>query len=308
MSNGPDGSNAYFLDDSFVDGNKAAFIQGGGSLSQTLSGLTVGQHYVFQGMFRPRSTPGVPVLDVTYGSQALVTSQSLTPGSPWQPFSVGFTAGSATNTLTIASSVPGGGDGTLAIDNISVFQLDVGHVNIFNPSFESGTTYPFPGYQGQMGGWTADAGPGSYGYNYLTNNPFADNNVVPDGTTVAFIQNTRTLSQSLSGLTVGQQYLLELDYNSRDYGDDGHISVSLGGTSLLDTIVTPTGLGNPWYHLSVPWTAGSSTASLAIAGIQNGGDSSIVFDRISLQAIPEPTTSAAALLGLAALRLRRRRA
>lgn len=297
---------AHFIDGSTVDGSRAGFIQGGGTYSQTISGLTPGQRYVFQGWFRARSTPGVPVFNANYGAQSLIAGQSVTPGAAWQAFSVPFIAGSASNTLSFSSSVPGGGDGALALDSIQVFQLDSDYVNILNPSFENGVSFTWPGYQSAMAGWTIAGGGG---YNHLANgvSPFADNGAYPEGSTVAFLQNNASLSQMLTGLTPGQQYLLELDYNSRNEGDDGHLEVKLGGTSLLDSIVAPVGGGNAYHHLAATWTAGSASALLELNGIANGSDSSVVFDNITLRAIPEPSSALVAALGIGAIGLRRRK-
>lgn len=305
--NGADfGFPMHFSDNTTVDSGRLAFVQGSGSLNQNLSGLTPGSRYVFQGWFRARSTPGVPVIGVNYAGQSLLSGQAMTPGAAWQGFSLPFVAGSATGSLNISSAVPGGGDGTIAVDAIQVFQLDSDYVNILNPSFESGTSFGFPGYTADIAGWTR-SGSGQAGYNHAGNSPFADNGLYPEGATVGFIQQSATLSQLVTGLTPGQQYVLELDYNSRDFGDDGHIRVDLGGTTLLDSIVSPVGGSNPWHHLAAPWTAGGTTASLSIAGIANGGDSSIAFDNITLRAIPEPSAAMVALAGLAAMGMRRRR-
>ena len=299
---------AHFIDGVIIDGNRAGFIQGTGTYSQPLNGLTPGSRYVFQGMFRPRNCCGdSPVFSASYGGQPLVTNQLLTAGSPWQAFSVPFIAGAGSGSLDISSFTQGGGDGSLALDNIQVFQINSDYVNIFNASFESGVSYSFPGYQGAMGGWTPDGNTGGYGYNYAGNNPFADNGAIPEGSTVAFIQNTRTLSQLLTGLTPGQQYLLELDYNSRAGTGSGHFRVDLGGTTLLDSPVLPVGGANPWHHLAASWTAGGASASLDLMGIQVGGDSAVVFDNITLRAVPEPSAAVALLAGLAGLMLRRKR-
>lgn len=178
-------------------------------------------------------------------------------------------------------------------------------MNILNPSFEAGSNFASPGYTDQVAGWTRTGGGG---YNHAGNNPFADNGAFPEGGTVAFIQNDGSFSQVLTGLTPGQQYLLELDYNSRQgFGNNGHIQVNLGGTTLLDTIISPVGGSNPYHHLAATWTAGAGSASLDILGIANGGDATIVFDNITLRAIPEPAVQAGVLLAMSVLALRRKR-
>lgn len=302
--NGPDGSGYPFSDETKVDGSRLAFIQGSGSLSQTISGLTPGQRYVFQGWFRGRNTAGVPVFSVSYGSQSLLVNQTATPNGPWQPFISSFVAGSASAVLSVVNTVPNGQDGTLTLDSMLVFGQAPGNINIWNPSFESGTSYAFPGYEGAIAGWTVT---GQGGFNYAGNNPFASTGTVPDGSNVAFIQNSGSMAQTLAGLTAGKQYLLELDVNSRSGYPQGHLQVRLGGNTLIDTMVDAVAGTDPYRHLSLPWTAGGDSALLEIAGIKNGDDSAIAFDNISLRAVPEPTATVSAALGLFLAGLRRRR-
>ncbi|RYD33982.1 MAG: hypothetical protein EOP86_12045, partial [Verrucomicrobiaceae bacterium] len=286
--NGPDGAGYPFSDDTRVDGSRLAFIQGAGSLSQTISGLIAGQRYVYQGWFRGRSTPGVPVFNVTYDVQTLLSGATVAPGAPWQPFSASFIAGAASGTLSIVNNVPNGQDGTLALDSMLLFGQSADYVNIWNPSFESGTSYAFPGYEGTIAGWSAT---GSTGFNFAGNNPFTPTGTIPDGSTAAFIQNDGSLSQTVTGLTAGQQYLLELDYNSRQGYPQGHLQVKLGGVSLMDSFIDAVSGSDPFHRLSVPWTAGGDSALLEIIGVKNGDDSAIAFDNISLRAVPEPSAT-----------------
>ncbi|MES2709882.1 MAG: hypothetical protein V4726_25015 [Verrucomicrobiota bacterium] len=302
--NGPDGSGYPFSDDTTLDGSRLAFIQGGGSLSQTVSGLIPGQRYVFQGWFRGRNTPGVPVFSVEYGGQSLLATQSVTPGAAWQPFTSSFIAGSSSAVLSVINTVPNGQDGTLTLDSMLLFGQSAGQVNIWNPSFESGTAYAFPGYEGKIAGWTLT---GSTGFNFAGNNPFAPTGAIPDGSNVAFIQNSGSMAQTLIGLTAGQQYMLELDVNSRQGYPQGHLQVKLGGVSLFDGMLDAVNGTDPYRRLSLPWTAGTDSALLEIAGIQNGADSAIAFDNLSLRAVPEPTATLSAALGLFLAGLRRRR-
>ena len=310
--NGSDfGYPMHFSDGTTMDSTRLAFIQGNGSVSQNVSGLVAGQRYVFQGWFKQRECcGGLPVLDVSYGGQPLVSGRAFSSGQPWQAVTASFIAGSSSGALSINSTVPAG-DGSLAFDNIQLFRLDPNAAVILNPSFEAGTSFDWPGYQGAIAGWTK-TGPGGFGYNYAGNSPFADNGTYPEGSTVAFIQNDGAISQDLTSLTVGQQYRLELDYNSRNDGDDGHIRVTLGGATLLDSTIAPVGGANPWYRLSALWTATSASPTLSIAGILDPGkaDASIVFDNISLTLVPvpEPASVFMAATGLLLAGWRRRSA
>ncbi len=307
---GPGASNGgHFFDGAPVDGDRAGFAQGGTPgaprvFSQDISGLTPGARYIAQLWARGRNCCGdSPAFDLTYGSQVLVDDFSTGTGV-WHAISVPFTASAASGSLAISSWALAGLDGSLAIDNVQVYQQDADYITLLNPSFEAGASFGFPGYSDQVAGWTRTGGGG---YNHAGNSPFADNGLYPEGNTVAFIQQNGSFSQVVSGLAPGQQYLLELDYNSRFDGDDGHIRVELDGISLLDSIITPVGGSNPWYHLAAPWTATGNSATLSILGIANGADSSIVFDNVNLRIIPEPSVAAAVLVALSGLALRRRR-
>jgi hypothetical protein len=312
--NGSDiGAGAPFSDGATLDGTRVGFIQGAGTVSQTLSGLTPGKQYYFQGYFRGRNCCGdTPTFGASLGAASLITNANIGTGT-WQAFSVPFTATAASGLLSISSAPALGGDASLAYDGITVFQLDSDYIPLLNPSFEAGgTSFAFPGYMSvgpgasNMAGWTK-TGAGNVGYNYAGNNPFADNGAIPEGAAAGFIQNSAALSQVITGLVPGQQYLLELDYNARAGTGSGQISVDFGGTNLLATGVVPVGGSIPWHHLAAVWTATGTSATLSIEGIQVGGDSAITFDNITLRAVPEPSAAAAALTGLALLGLRRRR-
>lgn len=71
---------------------------------------------------------------------------------------VPFIAGAGSGPLDISSATQFGGDGSLALDNIQVFQINSDYVNIFNASFESGVSYAFPGYQAAVGDQALKAG------------------------------------------------------------------------------------------------------------------------------------------------------
>ena len=310
--NGADlGAGAAFSDGASLDGTRVGFIQGAGSISQALSGLVTGRQYYVQGYVRGRNCCGdTPLVSVSFGGTTLLSNLSVGSGN-WVPFSLPFTATASSGTFQLSSVASAGGDASLAYDGITMFQLDPGYIPLWNPSFEAGgTSFGFPGYtatggssSSNMAGWTL-SGPGNVGYNYAGNNPFADNGAVPEGQAVGFIQNDATLSQMVSGLTTGQQYLLELDYNARSATGQGRFIASLGGTTLVDDTFTPNGT---YRHLAAVWTATGTSALLSLSGASLTGDNAVVFDNVTLRVIPEPAASALLSALFAAGLLRRRR-
>jgi hypothetical protein len=116
------------------------------------------------------------------------------------------------------------------------------------------------------------------------------------------LQNEASLSQELSGVVIGNSYRLTLDY----YGRDGIAPtglITIDGKTALSGLI-PNGGGQ--LSLSYDFVASSSTPTLNIANLGVGADSSLLFDNISLRAIPEPASSLLALLGTTLLYRRRR--
>ena len=94
--------------------------------------------------------------------------------------------------------------------------------SINNASFEADTFTNFPGYTSGNGGvitdWTLSNNT-RIGLNPGGGTPFADNGTIPAGTNAAFLQagssGPVTMSQTVSGLTIGTKYHVEFRVNAR---------------------------------------------------------------------------------------------
>ena len=193
---------------------------------------------------------------------------------------------------------------------------------VVNGDFETGVDafVVWPGYVGggnpgenpaQIPDWS---GTGGHGINPVVpggegDAPFRDNG--DNDTSVAFLQGDSSIEQQMSGFTIGQDYVLSLDFNSRNCcGDFPIATISLNGIvvgSSTDLFPEPGGVPavgdtNPWYHADIEFTAPETEITLNItAAASAGGDATLLLDNISLLAIPEPATGLLALLGIAML-------
>jgi hypothetical protein len=104
-----------------------------------------------------------------------------------------------------------------------------------------------------------------------------------------------TVSQTVNGLTVGQQYLLFWAYGDRPGSGPQQLDVYFGGNLVTidsDTAATDGNASLVWFPQSFIATATSTSEVLSFAAVNVGGLSSYgnEIDGVSLQSIPEPAT------------------
>ena len=327
-TNGP--GQPFGLNTNFPDANQVAFLQNGSagtysSISQTVSGFTPGDQYWVQVFYNARQGYGSPGLQVSLWGQPIGGVSNIATNNPdYTLFNGTFTPTNTYGTITIGNSgsFAAVGDNTLLIDGISVIQRNPGQIVIANPSFEGSTneTWVFPGYLSNIAGWATT---GNTGVNTGTG-PFADNGAIPDGSQVGILQNNNTsaaqasMSQTLSGLTVGQTYQLQFYYNARaNGGTSSAMTVTLGSSTLANNLtVTPVGGTNPYDLFTANYTATSSTALLDVTNATAFGgtspDNTLLVDNFSLAptttSTPEPASLAlfgASAMGLLLLKRRK---
>jgi hypothetical protein len=156
---------------------------------------------------------------------------------------------------------------------------------IVNPSFETDSTPPYPGY-GTITGWLPDQAIGTgYGLNE-EGGPFADNGTVPNGTRVAFMQDNGTVSQTVSGFIPGEQYWLVYRENARGLccGERrATLSVGIGGAIVIaEHEVSIVGGSNPFrFVTSDAFTVAEPEMTLSFT--KGGfGDSTALIDDVRL--------------------------
>ncbi len=199
----------------------------------------------------------------------------------------------------------------IVIGGASLAQAAVVYQDSFESSNVGAGLYLYSGdasfYSNPSG--TAVSAPGATfnGFSGIQSNGSAWNFApVPDGTFGAFLQSYNTnpdgnqagaFELTLSGLTSGDTYTLSFSIAARSgYGVDP-FSVSLGADNL-----------GSWTAPSTSWTLETVTftyngaATLDFTGVPlGGGNSSVGIDDVTIAFVPEPSTWAMLIAGLAGL-------
>ncbi|MBI1369593.1 MAG: hypothetical protein GC162_13180 [Planctomycetes bacterium] len=163
-----------------------------------------------------------------------------------------------------------------------------------NAGFETDTFTVAPGYVSgnfPITGWSDNAD-NRVGINPTTvSNDFGNNGVTPQGSKIAFIQSNgsaTTLSQNITGLTAGNNYVLFYRENARNFGgNNANASTTLG----LDTVVSAHSVAPvqaspthtlPYYKVvGSAYTATGTSANLVFQN-NTGPDSTLLVDDVRL--------------------------
>ncbi|MDF1739370.1 MAG: VCBS domain-containing protein, partial [Verrucomicrobiales bacterium] len=160
---------------------------------------------------------------------------------------------------------------------------------IFNGDFSANAAdfTSYPGYlgganPGSIEGWTHT---GRVGVNPVvapgSGSPFANNGA--NSTPVAFIQRTGSISQTISGLVVGQTYAVSFDYNERATGGSTTVSATIAGETFTDPNNSPVGGSNPYRQATLLFTATATSETLTISAFENGGtDQTTLIDNVRI--------------------------
>jgi len=165
---------------------------------------------------------------------------------------------------------------------------------VFNGGFDTNADGWVKTDIGIQGGWNGKGNPG--GCFILDTQPSPSANP--------------TISQTITGLIPGADYLLSGDYVfSVSHGgintNDPSFGVSMGGVMVFQTPIPP---DPTWRSFNVSVTATASSEVISLSSQLNNTAVSYIVDNIALRAVPEPSTLV--LLGFggitSVLRLRRK--
>ena len=162
-----------------------------------------------------------------------------------------------------------------------------GNFDTFVPSNDTG------------GGWTSANIDGNGGYRTTVGNP-GGNFIINQ---VGALATDPTLSQLVSGFTVGESYTLTGDYAvfAGEFGNPAlqSFAVDIVGTATPTTTFGPPGAEGVYGSFSVTFTANATDILIRLRTEINGDDSSFRVDNIainSVNGVPEPVPEPATLL------------
>jgi len=155
-------------------------------------------------------------------------------------------------------------------------------------------------------GWTG--GPPDNLVEIQSNFVLGPGNAAQDGVQYAELNpnNPSALSQDITGLHVGQQYLLTFYYSARPGTGPNTAQAIFEGNAPINLAAGPVNQIT-WIQFSQLVTATDSTSTLTFRGLTPGGSEGNLIDNVSLVPVPEPVTAAVfGALALGAFGLRRR--
>ncbi|MDR3618225.1 MAG: RHS repeat-associated core domain-containing protein [Paludisphaera borealis] len=264
-------------------GNKVAFLQGGGSISQTSTDWQAGDYTI---TFKAAQRVNIPA---NQGIQVKVDGDvkgTFYPpaGGAWRTFSATFTltAGGKHTIAFVGTSV---GSDAAFIDGVSI-AFGSSNPVAGDSGFEDGTiagtglgAYVYGGVSGVIAGsaWTFDSKSGisANGTNFTNGNPNA-----PQGGKVAFVQKTGSISQSIAGWQAGT-YTIFFQAAQR-----GNIASNQGVQVKVDGVVvaTFTLVGTAYQSFAATFTI-STAASHTIAFVGTSAvDDAAFIDGVSIAA------------------------
>lgn len=266
------------------DGTQVAFLQGGGSMSQSVY-LTSGSYNLSLMAAQRGSSCQAHYQEfqvLVDGTQVGLVSPTSTSYGSYQ--TQDFTVTTGTHTIKFVGLNPAGGDNTAFVDEVTVspkgdsisdgsFEAPTLVANTFLVS-PTGSAWQFAGGAGV----TANSSP------FTSSNPNA-----PDGNQVAFLQGGGSMGQTLY-LDAGS-YVFTFAAAQRGGSAQQHaqeIEVLVDGAQV--GLVTPSGTGYTQYQ-TLDFQVAAGRHTVRFVGVDpSGGDCTAFVDEVSLTSVPETIT------------------
>lgn len=266
------------------EGGQAAFVQGSGTITQSVSGFTSGATYKITFSAAERSGYN-EAWNLKVGSNVIGSFNPGAGATSYVDYSATFTATAATNTLSFVGNDLAGNQDAVFIDNVRITLVppSAADSGFETPSVGSG------GYQYNPSGapW-AFSGSGGNGSGIVGNGSGFGNPNAPEGVQAAFIQGVATISQSIPGFVSGRTYTITFSAAQRTYENGGQTwNLKIGSTVIGS--YNPGPGATSYVDYTANFTATATTNTLTFAGTDlNTGDNTIFIDNVRIAAVEEP--------------------
>ena len=289
------------------DREQVAFIQGSGTISQAIAGLTPNKKYALQFFYNVRNCCGGAMsLAVRFDGTTLTNISQITPAGEQNSYhylELELAPTNSSGLLEFTSTAVG--DASLLLDAVSIIQRDPGAIAIINPSFEASGSPANVGYvqPNRIAGWEATGG--GRGININGAGPFTDNGLSSDQDRVLLMQGITSVSQPLTGFQPNQEYTLMFEVNGRMCCGPEPIAyrVTFNDGVLVEEEITPVGQQNPFILKHLFFTPTAADGTLIFEHTTPAGDHTLLLDNIRIvkghiaEVPPVPTLAASASSG-----------
>ncbi len=282
--NGTNGSGIAANGSAFTAGNpsapegvQVAFLQGYSSFSQDVPGWTAGAYQLtFEAA--QRANWGTSQQDFNVLVDGVLVGHFQPSGTSYQAFTTApFTVAAGPHTITfqgLSSSV----DDTAFIDQVVLVEV-TGQPPIADPSFEQvsvGAGGFLPNPTGSPWSFSGSAGISGNNSGYTSSNP-----PPPEGSQVAVLQQTGSLSQTVSDWAAGSY---QLAFKAAQRGDNPSHPSQQDFQVLVDGTVVgtfkPSGTSYQTYT-TVPFTVTAGAHTITFQGLDGaGGDNTALIDQV----------------------------
>jgi hypothetical protein len=261
-------------------GTQVAFLQGTGSVSQTVN-FGAGSYTIsFSAAQRQNHQSSSQSIQVTVdGSVVSTITPSSTSYASYTTSS--FTVSAGSHTIAFVGTNPNGGDNTAFIDQASISTVS-SSPTVSDPGFETpsvgtgSSAYKYDPTSGTPWTFSATSGVAGNGSGFTSGNPNA-----PQGTQVAFLQGTGTVSQAVTFAAGSYTISFSAAQRQNFQSSSQTINVTLDGNTV--NTITPSGTSYASYTTS-SFTVSAGSHTIAFVGTNpNGGDNTAFIDQITIQ-------------------------
>jgi len=311
-----------FLEQTAHSGTQVAFIQGGGTISQTLTGFDPTKSYSVtyfvseRGMASASTTTSV---SLDGGTTSFSNPGSIVKTDKFRRIVSGPLAVSGVSSTLNITSANGPNDDSLLIDSVSVARAapvvtNGGFEAPVQPTTSTATRYELA--DGAGGGSLSGSGWSFQGWSGISRNGSDYQNpalsYAPEGSQVALLMGTTQFSTTVAGFEAGVSYTLSFEALGRSstFGPNA-IQVLLNGNILkFSDALSITPSQTAWNTFTTDaFTTSGGSFDLTFLGLTSGDKATFIDDvrfNFVAEAIPEPSSVLLGSLGLLAF-LRRRR-